>query len=88
LAPDTEDSDVIDDKIVSLIEEAQLREIPILYTLKRRQLGKAALSSMKQSVVSVCNPEGANDFYKRLLRFIEEERPRISGSTGPVAHSL
>jgi ribosomal protein L7Ae-like RNA K-turn-binding protein len=80
LAPDTEDSDVIDDKILSLIEEAQQREVPIIYTLRRRQLGKAAMSSMKQSVVSVCNPEGANDLYKLLLKFIEEESRRTASS--------
>jgi hypothetical protein len=71
LAPDTEESDAIDDKISLLISEAQERNIPIIYTLKRRQLGKAAASSMKQSVISICNPEGANDLYKILLKYVE-----------------
>jgi ribosomal protein L7Ae-like RNA K-turn-binding protein len=73
LAPDTEESDVIDDKITLLIEEAQQRAVPILYTLKRRQLGKAAGSSMKQAAISICNPEGANDLYKTLMRGVVGE---------------
>jgi hypothetical protein len=42
----------------------------VLYTLRRRQLGKAVNSSMKQAVIAVCNPEGAHSQYKKLLDIV------------------
>ncbi len=68
LAPDTEECNTIDDKITLLINEANNNNIPILYTFKRRQLGKVINSSMKQSVISLCNPDGAYEQFKLLLK--------------------
>ena len=70
LAPDTEECNTIDDKITLLINEANNNHIPILYTFNRRKLGKVINSSMKQSVVSLCNPEGAFELYKQLLKLL------------------
>lgn len=70
LAPDTEESEVLDAKIADMIQDARSHEIPIVYALKRRQLGKAAGATMKQSVVSVCNIDGAEKQYKALLEMI------------------
>jgi hypothetical protein len=72
LAPNTEDSAVIDAKLQNMIAEAQRQEIPILYSLKRRQLGKAALSSMKQVAVAVTNPDGAFPEFKQIIQFLND----------------
>ena len=71
LAPNTEDSAVIDAKLENMITEAQQSEIPILYTLKRRQLGKAVQSNMKQVAVAVTNADGAFPEFKKIIQFIE-----------------
>jgi ribosomal protein L7Ae-like RNA K-turn-binding protein len=70
LAPDTEESDVLDSKIADMLAEAREKEIPVVYSLKRRPLGKAAGVTMKQSVVSVCNIDGAEKQFKALVELI------------------
>lgn len=70
LAPDTEESDVLDTKIADMIQTARDNNIPVVYSLKRRQLGKAAGVSMKQSVLSVCNVDGAERQLKTILEMI------------------
>lgn len=72
LAPNTEDSAVIDAKLQSMLAEAQRNEIPVVYSLMRRQLGKAAQSNMKQVAVAVTNPDGAYPEFKKIIRFLDE----------------
>ena len=70
LAPNTEANDVVDDKISNLIEEARRREVPVCYCLSKRLLGKAVQLTMKQSAVAVLDPDGAYEFYKKIIKFI------------------
>ena len=70
LAPNTEVCDTIDDKIETLIEEARLRDVPACYCLSKRILGKAAQMTMKQSVIAVLDPDGAYQYFKMILKFI------------------
>ena len=72
LAPNTESSEVLDEKIESMVCEAQCRNIPVLYSLSKRLLGKAVLVSMKQSVIGIFDPDGAYDQFKLIIRFIEQ----------------
>lgn len=70
LAPDTEESDVLDSKITGMLAEAREKEIPVVYSLKRRQLGKAAGVTMKQSVISICNIDGVEKQFKFLVDMV------------------
>ena len=67
LAPDTEASAAIDAKLMALVEESKLREVPIVYCMSRRRLGRAVGSSMKQSAVAVLNPDGVYELYKKIV---------------------
>jgi ribosomal protein L7Ae-like RNA K-turn-binding protein len=70
LAPDTEASDTLDGKLDAMLDEARRREVPVLYCLNRRKLGKAVRSSMKQAAVAVYDPDGAYDSFKKILAFV------------------
>lgn len=70
LAPNTEANDAVDEKIDGLIEEARSREVPVCYCLSKRLLGKAVQLSMKQSAIAVLDPDGAYEFYKTIIKFI------------------
>ena len=70
LAPDTETSDIIDDKLSALIAIAREKEVPCVYCLSRRRLAKAANLSMRQAVLGVYNPDGSFDAFKNITSFI------------------
>jgi ribosomal protein L7Ae-like RNA K-turn-binding protein len=70
LAPNTEANEAVDDKIDSLIEEARQREVPVCYCLSKRILGKAVQLSMKQSAIAVLDPDGAYEYFKIIVKFI------------------
>lgn len=72
LAPNSEESTFVDAKIENLIAEARRSEIPIVYSLNRRPLGRAVLCSMKQVVVAVTNPDGAYPEFKKIIQFLED----------------
>lgn len=71
LAPNTETAQVIDDKIETIIQHCHDKEIPILYALNKRKLGKAIQASIKQSVVAVSQPDGCYDIFKKTIKFSE-----------------
>ena len=75
LAPDSEDSAAIDSVLDTLKEIAFEKEVPVLYCLNRRKLGKAAHSSMKQLAVAVLDADGAYDIFKKILHFINQPPP-------------
>jgi ribosomal protein L7Ae-like RNA K-turn-binding protein len=81
LAPDTEVSDTVDEKVDSLISEAQSREIPVLYCLNRRRLGKAIKSNMKQAAIAVYDPDGAYEHFRKIVHFLS--RPADNCSAAP-----
>ena len=72
LAPDSEASEAIEGVLNVLLEEARVREVPVLYCLNRRKLGKAAHSSMKQVVVAVIDADGAYENFKKVLTFVNQ----------------
>ena len=69
LAPDTESSDAIDDKLKGLLTMCSSKDIPCIWCLSRRQLGKAAGATIKQSVVAVLSPDGVYDLFKKIVAF-------------------
>mmetsp|Transcript_19459 Transcript_19459/g.32502 ORF Transcript_19459/g.32502 Transcript_19459/m.32502 type:complete len:97 (+) Transcript_19459:1008-1298(+) len=70
LAPNTEANEAVDEKISTLVEEAMQRDIPLCYCLSKRVLGKAAQMTMKQSAISVLDPDGAYEYFKIVLRYL------------------
>lgn len=71
LAPDTEVSDVLDNKVALIIQEAKERNIPVLYCLTRRKLGKSLGMSMKQSAAAIYDPSGVHDAFTKIIKFVE-----------------
>ena len=71
LAPNTETAQVIDDKLEMLIQYCRDKEIPIIYALNKRKLGKAIQATIKQTVVAVCQPDGCYDIFKKIVKFCE-----------------
>ena len=69
LAPDTESSEAIDDKLREILSLSFSKDIPCIWCLSRRQLGKAAGATIKQSVVAVLNPDGVYDLFKKIVTF-------------------
>ncbi len=70
LAPNTEVSEELDTRLDALVNEAKQREIPVVYCLSKRLLGKAVQMTIKQSVITVFDPDGAYDLFKKIIRFV------------------
>jgi ribosomal protein L7Ae-like RNA K-turn-binding protein len=75
LAPDTEVSEALDGKLSALIDEAQSRDVPILYCLTRRKLGKALHSSMKQAAVAIYDANGAYEQFRQIVQYALTTHP-------------
>jgi len=69
IASDMEESETLDGKLQEMIEIGKAREIPILYCLSRRQLGKAVGSTFRQSAVAVHDPDGAYPEFKKIIAY-------------------
>jgi hypothetical protein len=71
LAPNTELSEEIDEKLNEIISLARRLEIPLLYCLSKKQLGKALQMSLKQTIVAILDPNGVYDLFKKIISFVE-----------------
>ncbi len=73
------------DELVSSLQglegECTALEVPLIYSLTRRRMGKAVGRSMKQSLVGIVNLEGVHQPWKQILSLVDSIPP-ISGS-GP-----
>ena len=65
---------VIDEKIQSIIDLAEEKEIPIIYELNKRKIGKAMGKTIKVSIVGIQNADGAQVQYKKLKRIFHHAR--------------
>jgi ribosomal protein L7Ae-like RNA K-turn-binding protein len=79
LAPDTEVIEDIDKKLSTLQSIAQEKEIPMIYTMNRRRLGRACQLSMRQSVVGVYDPNGVYEQFKKIIQYIISLQEVASG---------
>ena len=70
IAPNTDVSEELDEKIDHIMLEARNREIDVMYCLSKRLLGKALQMSMKQSAVAVLDPDGAYELYRKISTFV------------------
>jgi len=60
----------IDAKLQEILDLARAEDLPILYELNKRKLGKAIGKSIKVSVVGIQNADGAHDQFKKLKRML------------------
>lgn len=75
LAPDTEKTGVVDDKVQQLVQTAITHQVPMLYALSRRQLGKALGTNMRYSAVGIAFADGAYHHFKTIARFVTDFGP-------------
>merc|ERR1712181_39149 len=79
LAPDLEAVEArggLDDTVGALIKEAakQGQEVPVIFGMNRRKLGRACLRKVPVSCVAVMNPQGSDETYKSMLNLASELR--------------
>jgi len=60
----------IDAKLQEILDLARAEDLPILYELNKRKLGKAIGKSIKVSVIGIQNADGAHDQFKKLKRLL------------------
>ncbi|CAM9975610.1 unnamed protein product [Ectocarpus sp. 6 AP-2014] len=61
----------LDDKVVEVIDKAREAEIPVVFALSKRKIGKALRKTIKVSAVGVYSFDGANEQQKQLKRRME-----------------
>jgi len=79
LAPDLEAVEArggLDDTVGALIKESskQGQEVPVIFGMNRRKLGRACLRKVPVSCVAIMNPQGSDETYKSLLNLATELR--------------
>ncbi len=60
----------IDSKLQEILELACVGELPVLYKLNKRKLGKALGKSIKVLVIGIQNADGAHDQFKKLKKML------------------
>jgi selenocysteine insertion sequence-binding protein 2 len=70
MANNLDEYGALDSKLQEILGMASADEIPILYELNKRKLGKALGKSIKVSVVGIQNADGAHDQFKKLKKMI------------------
>lgn len=77
LAPDTEESISLDEKLQKMIYDAYSKNIPVLYCLSRRRLAKAINNSMRQSCISVYITKDVEILFNQIVHFINIKDPIV-----------
>jgi selenocysteine insertion sequence-binding protein 2 len=60
----------IDSKLQEILELARVGELPVLYKLNKRKLGKALGKSIKVLAVGIQNADGVYDQFKKLKKML------------------
>ena len=64
----------LDETHTKIVENCKANDIPLIYALRRRTLGKALGKHLKMSCVAVLNSDDASADYKELLKMAKERR--------------
>ena len=64
----------LNDKISDLITVCKSKEVPVIYALSRRKLGKSVGKKLRTSVVAVLSADGANEDLKAALKLVSKLR--------------
>lgn len=70
MANNLDEYGAIDSKLQEILDMATADELPILYELNKRKLGKALGKSIKVAVVGIQNADGAHDQFKKLKKML------------------
>jgi selenocysteine insertion sequence-binding protein 2 len=70
MADNLDEYGAIDSKLQEILELARVGELPVLYELNKRKLGKALGKSIKVLVVGIQNANGAHDQFKKLKKML------------------
>jgi selenocysteine insertion sequence-binding protein 2 len=83
MANNLDDYGVIDEKLQEILDMAEEQEIPILFELSKRALGKAIGKPIKVAVIAVQNADGANQQFKKLATMAK--RVKADAHSDPFA---
>jgi len=69
VAPDVERTGgALEDKISQIVAQCEGQNVPVVYALSRRQLGRAIMKNVTVSVLAIEDVRGAQDSFKRMLK--------------------
>lgn len=70
MANNLDEYGAIDSKLQEILDLARVGELPVMYELNKRKLGKALGKSIKVSVVGIQNADGAHEQFKKLKKMV------------------
>ncbi len=70
MADNLDEYSAIDLKLQEILELARVGELPVLYELNKRKLGKALGKLIKVLVVGIQNADCAHDQFKKLKKML------------------
>lgn len=70
MANNLDEYGAIDSKLEEILELARAENLPVLFELNKRKLGKSLGKSIKVSVVGVQNADGAHEQFKKLKKMM------------------
>merc|ERR1719498_483120 len=75
VAPDVERTGgALEDKIAQLVAQCEGQNVPVVYALSRRQLGRAVMKNVTVSVLAIEDVRGANEIFSRMLHAAAEAK--------------
>lgn len=74
MANNLDDYGAIDSKLQEILDLAGAEDLPVLFELNKRKLGKALGKSIKVSVVGIHNADGAHEQFKKLKKLASVPR--------------
>ena len=85
VATNLEEAPELGDLISALSRDCLEKEVPLLFSLTRRRMGKALGKSMKQSLVGIVNLDGVYQPWRQALSLVEtlpafEQLPRLDST--------
>ena len=73
-----ESVDELDGMVKSLYENCKSKEVPLIFALNRRRIGKALGKTMKQSLVGIVNLEGVFQEWRKMIALSDSLRAASS----------
>jgi len=72
MANNLDEYGAIDSKLQEILDLAKEEELPVLFELNKRKLGKALGKSIKVAVVGIQNADGAHEQFKKLKKLVNK----------------
>ncbi|KAL7535963.1 hypothetical protein ACHAXR_006836, partial [Thalassiosira sp. AJA248-18] len=70
MANNLDDYGAIDTKLQEILDSCNAEDVPVIFELNKRKIGKALGKSIKVSVVGIQNADGAHEQFKKLKKMI------------------